>query len=199
MERIWLKSYSEGVPADINPTACASIGDFFAASVERYRDRTACVSMGRTMSYGQLDRASRAFASYLKNVARLPRGARVALMMPNLMQYPVALFGALRAGYAVVNCNPLYSPRELNHQLEDSGAEAIVVLENFAQTLEKAIGGTKVRVVVVTGVGDLLGRVRGLMTNFALRHIRRAVPAWRLLEAMRFTRALSLGRLQTVE
>ena len=199
MERIWLKSYPEGVPADINPTAYASIGDFFAANVERYRDRTAYVCLGRTMSYGELDRLSRAFASYLQTVARLPRGARVALMMPNLMQYPVALFGALRAGYAVVNCNPLYSPRELNHQLEDSGAEAIVVLENFAQTLEKAIGGTKVRVVVVTGVGDLLGRVRGLMTNFALRHIRRAVPAWRLLEAMRFTRALSLGRLQTVE
>src|SRR5271165_1103576 len=198
MERIWLKSYSEGVPADINPTACASIGDFFAASVERYRDRTACVSMGRTMSYGQLDRASRAFASYLKNVARLPRGARVALMMPNLMQYPVALFGALRAGYVVVNCNPLYSPRELNHQLEDSGAEAIVVLENFAQTLEKAIGGTKTR-VVVTGAGDLLGAARGFAVNFALRHIRRAIPPWRLPQAVLLKRALALGRMQTVE
>src|SRR5271157_4308804 len=198
MERIWLKSYSEGVAADINPTAYASIGDFFAASVERYRDRAAYVSMGRTMSYGQLDRASRAFASYLKNVARLPRGARVALMMPNLLQYPVALFGALRAGYVVVNCNPLYSPRELNHQLEDSGAEAIVVLENFAQTLEKAIGGTETR-AVVTGAGDLLGAARGFAVNFALRHIRRAVPPWRLPQAVRFRRALALGRMQTVE
>jgi len=199
MERIWLKSYSEGVAADINPTAYPSIGDFFAASVERYRDRAAYVSMGRTMSYGELDRASRAFASYLKNVARLPRGARVALMMPNLMQYPVALFGALRAGYVVVNCNPLYSPRELNHQLEDSGAEAIVVLENFAQTLEKAIRGTQTRVVVVTGTGDLLGAARGFAVNFALRHVRRAVPPWRLTQAVRFERALALGRMQTVE
>ena len=166
MERIWLKSYPEGVPADINPTAYASLGDFFAASVDRYRDRTAYVCMGRTMTYGELDRLSRAFASYLQNVAGLPRGARVALMMPNLLQYPVALFGALRAGYVVVNCNPLYSPRELHHQLADSGAEAIVVLENFAQTLEKAIEGTAVRAVVVTGVGDLLGGPRGLVVNF---------------------------------
>jgi long-chain acyl-CoA synthetase len=153
MERIWLKSYPEGVPADIKPTAYGSIGDFLAASIDHYRDRTAFISMGRTMSYGELDRRSRAFAGYLANVARLARGARVALMMPNLLQYPVALFGALRAGYVVVNCNPLYSPRELHHQLEDSGAEAIVVLENFAQTLEKAIDGTAVRAVIVTGAG----------------------------------------------
>jgi long-chain acyl-CoA synthetase len=111
-----------------------------------------------------------------------------------LLQYPVSLFGALRAGYVVVNCNPLYSPRELHHQLEDSGAEAIVVLENFAQTLEKAIGGTQVRAVVVTGAGDLLGGLRGSLTNFVLRHVRRAVPAWNLPQAVRFNRALSLGR-----
>src|SRR5208283_4674733 len=117
--------------------------------------------MGGTMSYGALDRLSRAFAGYLQNIACLPRGARVALMMPNLLQYPVALFGALRAGYVIVNCNPLYSPRELHHQLTDSGAEAIVVLENFAQTLQKAIEGTEVRVAIVTGVGDLLGAARG--------------------------------------
>src|SRR5271166_3809934 len=199
MERIWLKSYPEGVPADINPTAYASIGDFFAANVERYRDRTAYICMGATMSYGELDRLSRAFASYLQNVAGLPRGARVALMMPNLLQYPVALFGALRAGYVVVNCNPLYSPRELHHQLDDSGAEAIVVLENFAQTLEKAIDGTRLRVVLISGAGDLLGGPRSLLTNFVLRHVRRAVPPWRLPQAVRFNRALALGRLQTIE
>ena len=199
MERIWLKSYPEGVPADINPTAYASIGDFFAANVERYRDRTAYICMGATMSYGELDRLSRAFASYLQNVARLPRGARVALMMPNLLQYPVALFGALRAGYVVVNCNPLYSPRELHHQLDDSGAEAIVVLENFAQTLEKAIDGTRLRVVLISGAGDLLGGPRGLLTNFVLRHVRRAVPPWRLKQAVRLNQALSLGRPKTVE
>ncbi|HZZ63003.1 MAG TPA: AMP-binding protein [Roseiarcus sp.] len=199
MERIWLKSYPEGVPADVNPTAYASIGEFFAANVDRYRDRTAYICIGRTMSYGELDRLSRAFASYLQKVARLPRGARVALMMPNLLQYPVALFGALRAGYVVVNCNPLYSPRELHHQLEDSEAEAIVVVENFGHTLEKAIDATQVRVVVVAAVGDLLGGARGPLVNFALRHVRRAVPAWRLPKAVRFNRALALGRLQTVE
>jgi long-chain acyl-CoA synthetase len=199
MERIWLRSYPEGVPAEINPTAYSSLGDFFAASVDRFRDRKAFISLGRTMSYGELDRLSRGFASYLRNVARLPSGSRVAVMMPNLLQYPVAVFGALRAGCVVVNCNPLYSSRELHHQLEDSGAEAIVILENFAQTLERAIEGTQARVVVVTGVGDLLGGTRGLMTNFAVRHIRRAVPAWSLPQVVRFNRALALGRLQTVE
>jgi long-chain acyl-CoA synthetase len=193
MERIWLKSYPEGVPADIDPTVYGSIGDFFAASVDRYRDRTAFLSMGRTMSFGELDRLSGAFANYLQNVVGLARGARIALMMPNLLQYPVALFGALRAGCVVVNCNPLYSPRELHHQLEDSGAEAIVVLENFAQTLEKAIKGTAVRAVIVTAVGDLLGVTRGPVINFALRHVRRAVPAWRLPGAVRFNRALHFG------
>jgi long-chain acyl-CoA synthetase len=199
MERIWLKSYPEGVPADIDPTVYSSIGELLAASINRYRERPAFISMGRTMSYGELDRRSRAFASYLQNVAGLARGARVALMMPNLLQYPVALFGALRVGYVVVNCNPLYSPRELHHQLEDSGAEAIVVLENFAQTLEKAIGGTQVRAVVVTGAGDLLGGLRGSLTNFVLRHVRRAVPAWNLPQAVRFNRALSLGRRHGLE
>src|SRR5271165_6861951 len=185
MERIWLKSYPEGVPADINPTAYASIGDFFAANADRHCDRTAYVCMGRTMSYGEL--------------ACLSRGARVALMMPNLLQYPVALFGALRAGYMVVNCNPLYSPRELNHQLADSGAEAIVVLETFAHTLEKAMEDTALRSVVVTGVGDLLGEPRGFIINLALRHVRRAVPAFHLPKAVRFNRALALGELQAVE
>ena len=194
MKRTWLKSYPEGVRADINADAYRSIGEFFAASVERFSDRTAFISMGRAISYGELDRLSQAFASYLRNVACLPRGARVALMMPNLLQYPIALLGALRAGYAVVNCNPLYSPRELSNQLADSGAEAIVVLENFAQTLEKAIGETAVRHIVVTGAGDLLGAPRGLITNFALRHVKHAIPVWRLPHAVRFNRALALGR-----
>jgi len=199
MERIWLKSYPKGVPAEINPEAYRSLGDFFAASVDRFRDRAAYLSLGRTMSFSELDRLSRAFAGYLGGVAGLQPGARVALMMPNLLQYPVALFGALRAGLIVVNCNPLYSPRELHHQLVDSGAEAIVVVENFAQTLEKAIAGTDARIVVVTGVGDLLGAARGLIANFALRHIRRAVPRWHLPQAVRFNRALALGRSQIVE
>ena len=199
MDRIWLKSYPEGVPADINPTAYGSLGDFFAASVERYRDRVAYIGMKRTMTYGELDAQSRAFAAYLVEAAGLKRGARVALMMPNLLQYPVALFGALRAGFVVVNCNPLYSPRELKHQLADSGAEAIVVLENFAQTLEKAIAGTNVRTVIVTAVGDLIGRPRGLVANLVVRRIRRAVPPWRLPQAVRFRRALALGRRRKLE
>ncbi len=195
MERIWLKSYPEGVPAEIDPNAFRSLGEFFAASVAKFRDQTAFISIGKAISYRELDEKSGAFAGYLQNVVRLPRVARVALMLPNLLQYPIALFGALRAGYVVVNCNPLYVPRELHHQLADSGAEAIVVLENFAGTLEKAIGGTSVRTIVVTGVGDQLG-ARGPMVNFVLRHIRRAVPAFRLERAVRFNRALELGSAQ---
>src|SRR5271155_266494 len=198
MERIWLKSYPEGVPAEINPNAFRSLSDVFAASVARYRDQTAFISMGRALTYGELDEKSRAFGAYLQSVVRLPRGARVALMLPNLLQYPIAMFGALRAGYVVVNCNPLYSPRELGHQLADSGAEAIVVLENFAHTIEKAIGGTAVTAVVVTGVGDQLGGARGRIVNLVVRHVRRAVPAWRLERAKRFNRALALGGRRAV-
>ena len=196
MERIWLKSYPKGVPAEVDPNVFRSLGEFFAASVAKYRRRTAFMSMGKAISYGELDQKSRAFAGYLQNVARLPPGARVALMLPNLLQYPIALFGALRAGYVVVNCNPLYSPRELKHQLANSGAEAIVVLENFADTVEKAIGGTAIRSVVVTGAGDQLGGARGQIVNLVVRHIRRAVPDFRLEQAVRFNRALELGARQ---
>ena len=193
MERIWLKSYPEGVPAEIDLSALGSLGDFIAESVVKFRARTAFISMGKAMSYGELDLKSRAFAGYLKNVAGLPRGARVALMAPNLLQYPIAAFGTLRAGYVVVNCNPLYSPRELHHQLADSGAEAIVVLENFAATVEKAADGTALKFVIVTGAGDQLGGVKGALVNAAVRHVRRDVPAFRLPHAMRFNRALALG------
>jgi long-chain acyl-CoA synthetase len=194
MERIWLKSYPEGVPAEIDLSALGSLGDFIKMSFEKFRDRTAFMSMGKAMSYGELDLKSRAFASYLETVARLPRGARVALMMPNVLQYPIAAFGALRAGYVVVNCNPLYSPRELRHQLADSGAEAIVVLENFAGTLEKAIDGAlALQTIIVTGAGDQLGGPKGLIVNSVVRHVRRAVPAFRLPQAIRFNRVLGLG------
>jgi long-chain acyl-CoA synthetase len=197
MERIWLKSYPEGVPADIDLSTLGSLGDFIKTSFEKFRDRTAFVSMGKAMSYGDLDLKSRAFASYLESVARLPRGARVALMMPNVLQYPIAAFGALRAGYVVVNCNPLYSPRELEHQLADSGAEAIVVLENFASALEKAIeGAPALKTIIVTGAGDQLGGVKGLIVNSVVRYIRRAVPAFRLPQAVPFNRALGSGSRQ---
>jgi long-chain acyl-CoA synthetase len=194
MERIWLKSYPEGVPAEIDSSAQGSLGDFIKASFEKFRDRIAFISMGKAMSYGELDLKSRGFASYLQNVARLPQGARVALMMPNVLQYPIAAFGALRAGYVVVNCNPLYSPRELKHQLVDSGAEAIVVLENFASTLEKAIdGAAALKTIIVTGAGDQVGGLKGLMVNSVVRHVRRAVPAFHLPQAVRFNQALALG------
>ncbi len=194
MERIWLKSYPEGVPAEIDASTVGSLADFIKATFEKFRDRTAFVSMGKAMSYGELDLKSRAFATYLRNVARLPSGARVALMMPNLLQYPIAAFGSLRAGYVVVNCNPLYSPRELKNQLADSGAQAIVVLENFANTLENAIeGAAALKTVIVTGAGDQLGGLKGALVNSVVRHVRRAVPAWRLPRAVRFNRALALG------
>jgi long-chain acyl-CoA synthetase len=196
MERIWLKSYPEGVPAEIDPDAFRSLGEVFAASVASYRDRIAFISMGAAITYGELEAKSRAFAAYLQSVLRLPRGARVALMLPNLLQYPIAMFGALRAGLIVVNCNPLYSPRELHYQLADSGAEAIVVLENFAAVAEKAIEGTAVRAVVVTGAGDLLGGARAHLVNLVVRHVRRAVPAYRLERAESFTRALKLGETE---
>ncbi len=196
MERVWLKSYPSGVPAEIDPNAFRSLGQFFAASVAKYRDRTAFISMGKAITYDELDQRSRAFGSYLQNVVRLPRGARVALMLPNLLQYPIAMFGAQRAGYVVVNCNPLYSPRELKHQLADSGAEAIVALENFAGVVEKAIGGTAVKTVVVTGAGDQLGGAHGCIVNLVLRHVRRAVPPYRLEGSERFNRALALGKAE---
>ena len=199
MERIWLKSYPPGVPAEISADAYGSLAEFFAVNADRHKGQPALMSLGRTMKYGELDHLSRDFAGYLMKVAGLRPGARVALMMPNLLQYPVALFGILRAGLIVVNCNPLYSPRELHHQLVDSGAEAIVVVENFAQTLQKAIEGTSVRHVVVTGVGDLLGGAKGALVNLAVRYVRRAVPAWRLPQAVRFRRALALGRRQAPE
>ena len=193
MERIWLKSYPEGVPAEIDLSGVGSLGDFIAESVGEFRARAAFISMGRAITYGELDLRSRAFASYLKNVAGLKQGARVALMIPNLLQYPIAAFGSLRAGYVVVNFNPLYSPRELRHQLADSGAEAIVVLENFAATLEKAIEGTALKTVIVTGAGDQLGAVKGPLVNSVVRHVRRGVPAFSLPQAVRFNRALALG------
>ena len=178
----------------MNSSAQGSLGDFIKTSFEKFRDRIAFISMGKAMSYGELDLKSRGFASYLQNVARLPQGARVALMMPNVLQYPIAAFGALRAGYVVVNCNPLYSPRELKHQLVNSGAEAIVVLENFASTLGKAIdGAAALKTIIVTGAGDQVGGLKGLMVNSVVRHVRRAVPAFHLPQAVRFNQALALG------
>ncbi len=194
MDRPWLKSYPPGVPAEIDKSQYANIRDIFQQSVKRFADAPAFSNMGVTLTFRDLDRLARDFGSWLQNVAKLPRGARVALMMPNLLQYPVALFGALRAGYVVVNCNPLYTPRELEHQLKDSGAAAIVILENFAKTLEAVIGQTEVKTVVTTQIGDMLGFPRSLITNFAVKRVKKMVPPWNLPGSVAFPAALSAGR-----
>ncbi len=196
MHRPWLAQYPAGVPADVDLGRFASLQDVLASSCTRFADRPAYRSMGAVMTYRQLDAASRAFAAWLQQVAKLERGDRVALMMPNLLQYPVALFGVLRAGMVVVNTNPLYTARELQHQLEDSGATAIVVLENFAGVLEQVIRSTPVRTVVTTQVGDLLPPVKRLLTNMVVKHVKKMVPPWRLDGALGFNQVLSAGRAQ---
>ncbi len=199
MDKPWLSQYPAGVPAEIDVHRFASLKDVLEASCQRFAERPAYGSMGAVMSFRQLDDASRAFAAWLQKVAGLQRGDRVALMMPNLLQYPVVLFGVLRAGMVVVNVNPLYTPRELEHQLKDAGASAIVVLENFAHTLEQVIGATPVRTVVTTQVGDLLPPIKRLLTNTVVKHVKKLVPPWRLTGAVDFRRALAAGRSQTLD
>jgi len=194
MERPWLKSYPPGVPADIDPAEYASIPDILETSCSRFAELPAFHCMGATITYRELDRLSTDFGSWLQNTAGLGKGARVALMMPNLLQYPVAIFGLLRAGLVGVNCNPLYTPRELEHQLNDSGAEAIVILENFAKTLEEVIGRTKVKTVVTTQIGDMLGFPKSLLANFVVKRVKKLVPPFSLPGAVRFGDALSAGR-----
>ena len=182
MEKIWLQSYSPGVPAENDVDALGSIASYFEKSVAQYADRMAFISgsTGVVLTYRQLDTLSRHFAAYFQSVLRLPKGTRVALMMPNLLQYPVCLFGLLRAGYVVVNVNPMYTPRELEHQLKDSGAEAMVVVEVFAHTLAKVIANTPVKHVVVTGLTDMLPFAQRAVGNFLIRKVRKAVPAYSL-------------------
>ncbi len=193
MVRIWLKSYPPGVPAEVDLEEFPSIGAMFERSVRTFAARTAYFNMGKALSYADLDRLTRDFAAYCQSVLALPRGARIAIMMPNLLQYPVAMYGALRAGYVVVNCNPLYTPRELEHQLADSGAEAILIVENFAHVLQDVIERTPIKHVVVTGLGDMLGGLKGNLVNFAVRHVKKMVPSWQLPQATRFNDALRRG------
>ncbi len=192
MEKTWIRSYPPGVPADIDPTRYRSLVHLLEEAFARYAQRNAYVCMDRFITYAQVDALSRQLGAWLQ-AQGLEKGARVALMMPNVLQYPVALAAVLRSGYVVVNVNPLYTPRELEHQLRDSGAQAIIVLENFASTLEKVIGRTQVKVAVVASMGDLLGGLKGAIVNFVVRNVKKLVPAFSLPNATRFNRALSEG------
>lgn len=195
MERIWLKQYPPGVPADIEPTQYSSLVDLLEESFSKFADRRAFICMDKSISYRDLDQMSVALAAYLQGRG-LQRGARVAIMMPNVLQYPVATAAVLRAGFAVVNVNPLYTPRELEHQLNDSGAEAIIVLENFAHTVEQVIAKTQVKHVIVGSMGDLLG-FKGVIVNLVVRRVKKMVPAWSLPGAVSFNDAISAGRGMT--
>ena len=193
MEKIWLASYQAGVPAEIDLNEFSSIGDLFAKSVKLYGPRKAYINMDKAITYAELDKLSAAFGAYCQSVLKLQKGARIALMMPNLLQYPVCLYGALRAGYTVVNCNPLYTERELEHQLKDSGAEAIVIVENFASVLDKVIARTPVKHVLVTQLGDMLDFPKRMIVNVVVKHVKKMVPAWNLPGAVELRDALIEG------
>lgn len=193
MERYWVKSYPPGVPAEIDAGEFSSLVDLFEKSIARFGERPAFYNMGRTLSYRELDRLSRDFAAFLQKELGLERGERVAIMMPNLLAYPIALFGALRAGLVVVNVNPLYTRRELAAQLEDSGATVIVALENLAHVVGEALPGTAVKHVVISRVGDLLPFPKSALVNFVVRHVKKMVPRYRIETPIPFPRALAEG------
>jgi long-chain acyl-CoA synthetase len=196
MERIWLKSYPAGVPADIDPKKYRSLIELFDGSIAKYRDRPAFHSMGKTITFGELEKLSRDFAAWLQTRG-FAKGTRVALMMPNCLQYPIAMFGILRAGCTVVNVNPLYTPRELEHQLTDAGAEAIVILENFGHVLQEVRSRTPLKHVVVTSLGELLG-LKGVIVNLVVRKVKKMVPPYELPGAISFKQALSEGSSKTL-
>jgi long-chain acyl-CoA synthetase len=193
MEKIWLKSYQPGVPSVIDVNQYSSIVDMLESTFHKFAVKPAFHNMGRTMSYAEIDRLSYQFACFLQNDLRLARGDRVAIMMPNLLQYPVALFGVLRAGMIAVNCNPLYTAPELQHQLKDSGAKAVVVVANFASVLESCIDKTDVKHVVVTELGDLLSFPKGLIVNTVIKYIKKMVPPFSIPRSFTFHQALKLG------
>jgi long-chain acyl-CoA synthetase len=198
MDRIWLKSYPPGVPSEIDPSKYDSLVALLEESFAKYRDRKAFICMDKSITYGELDEASRAFGAYLQSIG-LTFGARVAVMMPNVLQNPVAIAGILRAGMTVVNVNPLYTPPELEHQLNDSGAEAIIVLENFAATLEHCIKSTRVKHVILANMGDMLGILKGAIVNLVVRKVKKMVPAYSLPGAVQFNAALGIGQGRTLD
>ena len=193
MEKIWLKSYPPGVPEKVPAPRFRSLREMIEHSFQQYPDNPAYTNMGTTITYRDLDALSMQFACYLQKKLDLTRGERVAIMLPNILQYPVAMCGAFRAGLVVVNVNPLYTARELKHQLQDSGAKCIVILENFAHILEEVIDDTDVEQVITTGVGDLLKFPKNLLVNFVLRHVRREVPRYSFANSVTFRQALNAG------
>ncbi len=198
VDRIWLKSYPPGVPADLDTSLYSSLAALMVESFEKYADRTAYSFMGKDISYRQTDKLSQAFAVYLQSLG-LAKGDRVAIMMPNVPQYPVAVAAILRAGYVVVNVNPLYTPRELEYQLKDSGSKAIVIIENFASTLEKCIAATPVKHIVLCAMGDQLGLLKGTLVNYVVRNVKKMVPPFQLPGAVRFNDAVAQGLRGTLK
>ena len=196
-DRPWLKNYPSGVPANINPAEYQTLVEMFEKTFEKYRKLPAFTCMGKSITFDQLDKMSTQFGAYLSSRGLEP-GDKVALMMPNLLQYPIALFGALRAGLVIVNTNPLYTPREMKHQFSDSGAKAIVIAENFAANLEKIIHDTSIKTVIVTSIGELLGAVKGTLTNFVVRTVKGMVPKYNIPNTVTFKEALSQGKKFTL-
>lgn len=193
MEKAWLKSYPPGMPHEVPDPPFRSVKDLFEQAFEKYPNKAAYTNMGRTITYAELDQLSMQFACYLQKTLGLTRGERVAIMLPNLLQYPVTMCGIFRAGLVAVNVNPLYTARELRHQLKDSGTKCIIILENFAHTLEAVIGDTDVQHVVTTGVGDLMSWPKSTVTNFVLKYIKKAIPAFKIPNSVSFKQALRLG------
>ncbi len=199
MNKIWLEAYQEGVPAEIDIHQFSSLVDVFEKSCAKYETLPAYTNMGVTLTYAEIEQQSRSFGAYLQKVAGLEKGDRVAIMLPNLLQYPVALFGILRAGMIAVNVNPLFTPRELEHELRDSGAKAIVILENFAKTLEQVLSSSPVETIITTQIGDLFPFPKSVLVNFAVKYIKKMVPRWRIPGAVTFRSALDSGKSQTLD
>jgi long-chain acyl-CoA synthetase len=188
----WYKSYPAGTPHEVQLYEYDSINELFEDSCKKFADRVAFENMGAQLTFRQVDKLSRDFAAYLQSLG-LKRGERIAIQMPNLLQFPIAFFGALRAGLIIVNTNPLYTPREMEHQFKDSEAVAIVIVANFASNLEKIIGNTKIRHVIVTKLGDMLGGVKGMIVNFVVKNVKKMVPDYHLPQAVSFSKVVAQG------
>lgn len=199
MEKVWLKHYQPGVPAEINPQTYSSLLDIYRHSCHKFADKPALANFGYQISYKEWEQLSTQFAAFLQQQLGLKKGERIALMLPNLLQYPIALFGAFLAGLTVVNVNPLYTVDELVHQLNDAQADTILVLANFAHVLEKALPKTKIRHVIVTELGDALPAIKGSIINFVVKYIKKMVPAWNIPNAITYKDALKTGKTQALQ